>query len=117
MGLADSDPKKWVKPIQTQKKHQILKSYLDTWFPILGSWAEPLVVLDGFAGRGRYTQCYGAKFNLDASPLIMLKSLLDHKQFKNGKLGCIKEFIFLFIERDETNFALLQETLTALQQP
>jgi three-Cys-motif partner protein len=76
--------------MQTEKKHKILKSYLDAWYPIL-SWNRRLIVVDGFAGRG----CYTARGtiagndvgNIEGSPLILLKSLINHDKFRDGALG------------------------------
>src|SRR5277367_6407313 len=98
MGYADSDARKWVYHTQTEKKHHILKSYLDAWYPILGSWNRRLVVVDGFAGRARYTPRVNGRTNdveeIEGSPLIMLKSLIDHERFRNGALGRL-QFVFL----------------------
>src|SRR5436190_24112517 len=99
--LEDSDPIKWRYHTPTEKKHQILKSYLDAWYPILGSWNGRLVVVDGFAGRASYSprpsmEIQNPDDEISGSPLIMLKSLIEHDRFKEGKLG--SEFVFLFIE-------------------
>ena len=114
MGYADSDARKWVYHTQTEKKHQILKSYLDAWYPILGSWNRRLVVVDGFAGRARYTPRGYLQANdeekIEGSPLIMLKSLMDHDRFRNGALGRL-QFVFLFIELDGENHRLLKEEI------
>ena len=57
--LADSDPRKWIYSHHTGAKHSILERYLGAWFAILGAVHRGrtyprLIVLDGFAGRGRY---------------------------------------------------------------
>jgi three-Cys-motif partner protein len=53
--LADDDPRKWDYTEHTGAKHEILRRYLDAWYSILGSSRAPqLVILDGFAGRGKY---------------------------------------------------------------
>jgi three-Cys-motif partner protein len=110
--LEDSDPIKWKYHTQTEKKHQILKAYLDAWYPILGSWNDRLVVVDGFAGRATYIprrdmavqDCHG-------SPLIMLESLISHQMFKNKTLPRCKKFIFLFIEANKENHRLLENAI------
>ena len=38
---------------------------MDGWFPILGTYNERILVLDGFAGRGRYSD------GSPGSPLIV----------------------------------------------
>jgi len=61
----------WPMRRHTQAKHVILRKYLDAWLPILGagrSAAEHVMLIDGFAGPGRYTT------GEDGSPLIMLKA-------------------------------------------
>jgi len=86
--LEDSNPPKWVYRLQTETKHKILKEYIGAWFPILGSWNDRLVVIDGFAGRASYTLHNATRQGdapIDGSPLIMLKTLLEHNQFKNGE--------------------------------
>lgn len=115
--LNNSDPRKWVYHTQTEKKHKILKSYLDAWYPILGSRHGRLVVVDGFAGRASYTPREGMSTDdeIDGSPLIMLKSLIEHKFFTNGKLNNFNEFIFIFIERNEENHAALESALDAFK--
>lgn len=114
MGYADSDARKWVYHTQTEKKHKILKSYLDAWYPILGSWNRRLVVVDGFAGRARYTPRVGVPPNdvdkIEGSPLIMLKSLIDHDRFRDKGLDRL-QFVFLFIELDDENHRLLNEEI------
>jgi len=85
--LEDSDPIKWRYHTPKEKKHQILKAYLGAWYPILGSWNDRLVVVDGFAGRATYSprrdmadkECHG-------SPLIMVESLISHSMFENKTL-------------------------------
>lgn len=51
----DSDPSMWSYPPHTKAKHDLLAAYLGGWYPILSKWNGRLLFLDGFAGRGRYT--------------------------------------------------------------
>ena len=46
----------WPHDEQTRGKHLVLRSYLDGWFPVLGSWNKRLLFIDGFAGPGEYDQ-------------------------------------------------------------
>ena len=89
MGYADSDDRKWVYHTQTEKKHQILRAYIQAWYPILGSRYERLVIVDGFAGRGEYYPRDGATSigsdSVEGSPLIMLKTLLEHDKFSKAE--------------------------------
>jgi hypothetical protein len=96
MGYIDSDDRKSVCHTQTEKKHQILRMYLNAWYPILGSWNERLVVVDGFAGQGEYYPWDGdasiGSDSVEGSPLITLNGLLEHDKFLQGggKLGTAK---------------------------
>ena len=66
----------WPLKRHTTAKHQILRWYLDAWFPILGAGRLPhahVVLIDGFAGPGRYRG--GEK----GSPLIMLDAYLEQR--------------------------------------
>jgi three-Cys-motif partner protein len=54
----------------TKIKHAILKDYLNAWVPILGSWNNRIVYIDGFCGPGSYEH-RGKKH--DGSPIIALK--------------------------------------------
>lgn len=102
---------KWVCHMQTEMKHKILKAYMNAWLPMLGSWSDRLVVVDGFAGRGSYLSRDGTSDEgdaIDGSPLLMLKTLLSHKDFTNGHLNQLQDFIFLFIEANSDNFSSLQ---------
>jgi three-Cys-motif partner protein len=54
----------------TQIKHAILKDYLSAWVPILGSWNNRIIYIDGFCGPGAYE--HRGK-TIDGSPIIALK--------------------------------------------
>lgn len=82
----------WSIDEQTEGKHLLLRSYLDGWFPILGSFNGRLLFIDGFAGPGEYAN--GEK----GSPLVALESVRQHK--KAGRLRNV-EVVFAFIEADE----------------
>ena len=114
--LEDSDPIKWRYHTQTEKKHQILKAYLDAWYPILGSWNDRLVVVDGFAGRATYIARRDmAVHDCHGSPLIMLESLISHRMFKNKTLPHCKKFIFLFIEPNKENHKFLKKAVNEFE--
>jgi three-Cys-motif partner protein len=59
--LSDHDPGKWAYPPHTAAKHKILIRYMKAFLPIMGGRARgaghgaDLVIVDAFAGRGRYT--------------------------------------------------------------
>ncbi len=99
---SDSTPSKWVMPPHTRAKHQILASYLDGWFPVLGSTFGRIVFLDGFAGRGVYAD------GSPGSPIIAMNRLLQHKAFARLR---DREFVFLFVEHDADNTASLRQEI------
>ncbi len=96
-----SDPICWHLEDHTRAKHRVLRAYLDAWIPIMGQQAlkarpfgerEPrLLLVDGFAGPGRYA---GGE---PGSPLIMLDALTEHKALP--RMSDV-QFIYLFIEKD-----------------
>jgi three-Cys-motif partner protein len=65
---------------------------------------NPLLI-DGFAGPGRYLG------DEEGSPLIMLRTLLDHKAF--GSMADAT-FQFLFVEQDAERIAWLRDDIAAL---
>ena len=50
----DEYPTVWPIEPQTEAKHEILRKYLAAWFPIMSSWQERIIFIDGFAGPGVY---------------------------------------------------------------
>ncbi|KQQ65406.1 three-Cys-motif partner protein TcmP [Microbacterium sp. Leaf320] len=102
--MNDASPEKWAIDPHTRAKHQILDSYLKGWFPKLTSFREKVIYLDGFAGRGRYTD------GTEGSPLIALRALVDHQHL--GRMSHCK-FIFWFIEANKDNEAALRGELTS----
>jgi three-Cys-motif partner protein len=102
-------PKKtlWKLEEHSKAKHQILRSYLSAWLPIMSSYNGRLVLVDGFAGPGRYTS------GEDGSPLVMLKAFTEHTQRSRIK----SELVYLFIEEREDRAAYLQEEVAAMKLP
>jgi three-Cys-motif partner protein len=96
----------WEADPHTLAKHEILRRYLDAWFPILGSWQGRVVYLDAFAGPGIY------KGGEPGSPIVALRALLDHPAFR--KLDRC-EFVFILLEPREDRFKVLQEKVVELQ--
>jgi three-Cys-motif partner protein len=91
----------WAREPHTAAKHQVLRAYMDGWLGVMANQAlrmrrrvsgrPRLLLLDGFAGPGRYA---GGE---EGSPLIMLDSLLSHTSF--GAWDDV-DFEFLFIDHD-----------------
>jgi three-Cys-motif partner protein len=96
----------WSLPPHTEAKHKILRYYLGAWFAIMaeGGLESRFVLLDGFAGRGRYD---GGQ---PGSPLIALEALIEHRFF--GRWAN-RKFLFVFVEPDRGNFQNLGAELKA----
>ena len=88
----------WERDEQTTGKHLVLQSYLDGWFPILGTRSGRLLFVDGFAGPGIYVG--GTR----GSPLIALDCIERHKQA--GRLSGV-EVVCLFIESNRARASKL----------
>lgn len=104
MSSGDGLPTRWPRPPHTKAKHDILTRYLGAWFAIFGRSRahKRVVVLDGFAGPGRYDN------GEPGSPVLALDTLLGHDAFANF-VGT--EFVFIFNERDSDRYASLEEVL------
>lgn len=102
----------WPLDLHTAAKHRVLRSYLQAWLPIMGHQAQRvgdedprLLIVDGFAGPGRYAS------GEPGSPLIMLDALLSHRSFE--ALAGV-QFIFLLIEHDKGRVEHLRREISAL---
>lgn len=98
-------PKDVVWPLEphTKGKHEVLRHYLEAWFPILGLTQGRIVFIDGFAGPGEYAG--GEK----GSPLIALDVFRKHgAKFK-------AEVQFGFIEKDAKRAAHLKALIDRMK--
>jgi three-Cys-motif partner protein len=98
----------WPFKRHTLAKHQILRWYLDAWLAILGSgsYAKPdLVLIDGFAGPGRYRG--GEK----GSPLLMLDAYLEHSARITARCH------LYFIEENAARTQHLRDQFAAYELP
>jgi len=51
----DNSPTYWDEYSNLQKvKHDLIREYLNGWFPKLGLWSGRIVYFDTHAGRGRH---------------------------------------------------------------
>ncbi len=113
-----AEPVLWDLDDHTRAKHRVLRSYLDAWLPVMGQQAakfaeastDPprLLVVDGFAGPGRYAT------GEPGSPLIMLEALVEHDAFR--RMGVVN-FQYLFIEHDVRRVDHLREEIAELELP
>ena len=93
----------WPIAPHTKAKHEILKRYLEAWFPIIAfSGSQRLVYVDGFAGPGEYE---GGE---EGSPAIAMRTLIEHKSWQKF---AEKEFIFLFIDKERERAKYLENLL------
>ena len=89
----DLNPSYWRECGPFQKvKHDLIRHYLDGWFPKLGTWAGRVLYFDTHAGRGRHVS------GEPGSPVIALRTLLEHSY--RDKLLRQSEVQFFFIEKD-----------------
>jgi three-Cys-motif partner protein len=98
----------WPMTRHTAAKHLILRKYLDAWLPILGGGRyahDDLVVIDAFAGPGRYST------GEEGSPLLMIKAYLEH----SGEITARPHFFF--IEEDARRVEHLRGEVAALAVP
>lgn len=85
----------WPRQRHTAAKHQILTGYLDAWIPILAQAGhDDLVLIDGFAGPGSYSE------GEPGSPLLMLDAFLRRKD--RARLRA--RLHYFFIEEHEGRF-------------
>ncbi len=98
----------WKIQPHTVAKHEILRRYLQAYYPKLASTRGLIVFVDGFAGPGTYAD------GEPGSPIIALDVLAQHKHLPNMK-GC--RFKFLFIEEDQAHFEMLKTTVDSRQHP
>jgi three-Cys-motif partner protein len=96
----------WKVDDHTRAKHAILRNYLNAWLPIMASFNERLILIDGFAGPGEY------EGGAIGSPQIMIDAFLNHKDPRIRQ----KRVEFLFIEEDEARYQHLRQLLARKQQ-
>ena len=89
----------------TRAKHELLKIYLEAWFPILATQDhhEQIVFIDGFAGPGIYD---GGE---PGSPVIALETLIRHRSFPRL---ADTSFDFIFVETRPDRFERLKSEVT-----
>jgi three-Cys-motif partner protein len=104
--LPDHDPRKWVYTEHARAKHAIQRNYLGAWLAILGTHFSPLILFDGFAGRGRYE---GGE---DGSPLLFWKRAVQAVESGRPTQAFIR-----CVELDNDNFADLQDVIATLRHP
>jgi three-Cys-motif partner protein len=100
-------PKKtiWSLDAHTLAKHEILKRYLQCWFPILNTYHGRIIYIDGFCGPGRYSK------GEIGSPIIALDVAATHRKALGG------EIVFWFIDEREDRINHLKSELKGISIP
>lgn len=88
----------WERRRHTQAKHQVLVDYLAAWIPILGRRFDDLILIDGFAGPGRYED------RAPGSPLLMYEAYARHPD----RSDLATRAHFFFIEKHPGRAAALR---------
>jgi len=104
--LGDDDPKKWLYTEHARVKHEIQYRYLGAWLAILGRTMSPLVLFDGFAGRGRYT---GGE---PGSPLLFWRRAVEAVEGERPE-----EVEIQCVELHPKNFEFLKAEIASLSHP
>lgn len=105
--MASADDRYWAQYDGLQHaKHQLLTSYLGGWFPILASWTGRVLYIDCHAGRGRHDTGH------EGSPLLALRSLLEHRQC--DQILRATQVRFEFFEINRKNYDTLMREISAL---
>lgn len=81
-------------------KHQLLRTYLGGWFPILASWQGRVLYIDCHAGRGRH------ETGDEGSPVLALRLLLEHRQ--RTRILSSTEVHYILFEIDQANYDSLR---------
>ena len=95
----------WPLDPHTSAKHEILKRYLQCWFPILNTYHGKIVYIDGFCGPGRYSK------GEPGSPIIALDVAANHRKTLTG------EIVFLFIDERPDRVEHLKSELAKIVVP
>lgn len=95
----------WPLDPHTVAKHEILKLYLQRWFPIVNTFHNRVIYVDGFCGPGRY------KGGEPGSPIIVLDLAANHVKPLTG------EIIFRFIDERKDRIEHLESELAEHRPP
>ncbi len=96
----------WKLEDHTLGKHFVLKNYMDAWLPIMRRWNGRVLFIDAFAGPGKY------EGGQDGSPIVALKSLIEHSERQRMK----GEINYIFIERDPERAMHLEDVVRQVER-
>jgi len=97
----------WDLEAHSKGKHHILRRYIQAWLPIMSMSNPRIVIVDGFAGPGRYL---GGE---EGSPLILLNAYLNHHYRAKMK----SEVVYLFIEERQDRVEHLRSEIVKITLP
>lgn len=86
----------WPRKPHTEGKHLVMRYYLDRWLPIVGRHSSRILIVDGFAGPGRYAH------GEEGSPAIAMRALVEHPA------PIRSEVVFIFVEKDKKRYKCLK---------
>ena len=95
----------WKLDPHTIAKHEVLKLYLQRWFPILNTYHGRIVYVDGFCGPGRYSD------GEPGSPLVVLDLATNHIKSLSG------DIVFWFIDERADRIEHLKSELVVRSLP
>jgi len=82
-------------------KHLLIRNYLNGWLPKVGFTHDHIIYIDTHAGKGIYAT------GEEGSPLIALKTLLNHAALQKIISHC--RIDFLFIEKEQSYVEALEK--------
>lgn len=97
----------WELEPHSRGKHHLLRRYVQAWLPIMTRYQQRVVLVDAFAGPGRYID------GEEGSPLILLRAYLEHA-FRPRMTA---EVVYLFIEERADRVAHLRKEVEAFELP
>lgn len=107
IGMGKKQPTVWKLEPHTRAKHDLLRKYLDAWYPIITGGVETKInYIDGFSGPGIYE---GGE---DGSPIIALKALLEHPNVRRRNNVT---FNFVFLDEDAERVETLRERIAVVK--
>ena len=87
-------------------KHELIRTYLNGWFPKITKFNQRVIFFDTHAGRGRYDSGQAG------SPIVALNTLLSHTFLP--MLTANSECIFTFFEEDKSNIDSLNREIASV---
>lgn len=100
----------WDADEHTKVKHDLYRRYLSKWAPIMmHGWKGNITYAEGFSGPGVY------KDGAPGSPVIALRSILDHEDLRRQVARTRMRFVF--IDREQRCIDLLRNEVTKAVTP